>query len=215
VFPWLREHVEMFRGLRVPARFGHLVLLGVAALAGLGLARLRTRVAGRHPALARHLPALAGAALVLEYAMWPMTLVPVQTAPDAVALWLRAQPPGVVADLPLPRVPADLPAESLVSYQSTFHWRPLINGYSGYTPPSYLALWEPLASFPSEDAITLLRGRDVRYVLLREARYGAARFANLVQALGSRCDLTRDGPFADGASTVMVYTLHPPRKGCG
>jgi hypothetical protein len=215
VVPWLREHAALFRGLRVPARFGHLVLLGVSVLAGFGLARLRASLSTRRARLARMLPLVAGAVLTLEYLMWPMTLVPVQTAPDEASLWLRSQPPGVLADLPLPRVPSDLPGESLVGYRSTFHWRPMLNGYSGYTPATYLALWHPLASFPSPAAMTALRVRGVRYVAVREAGFGPARYEEIVRALRSRCDMDPAGPFSVGSSAVMMYTLQIGRPGCG
>jgi hypothetical protein len=215
LFPWLREHVDVFRGLRVPARFGHLVLLGVSVLAGFGLARLRGWLTVARRPLARAAPALVGAIIVVEYMMWPMALIPVQTRPDGVSLWLRSQGPGVVADLPMPTSILAMSSDARAAYRSTFYWRPIVNGYSGFAPTSYFQLWALLARFPDALSLSTLRLRGVSYVIVREAGYGPARYAGIVRALANRCDVAVAGPFPDGASAAMVYTLRPPRAGCG
>src|SRR3954447_7463030 len=43
LFPWLREHVPGYAGLRVPARFSMLVGLTLAVLSGYGAARILNR----------------------------------------------------------------------------------------------------------------------------------------------------------------------------
>jgi hypothetical protein len=214
LFPWLREHVEMFRGFRVPARFGHLVLLAVSVLAGLGLARLRNVVRVRRPVLTGVVTAAIGVAVVVEYLMWPLELVPVQTVPDAVSLWLHSQPAAVVAELPLPATTADMPAEARAAYRSTFYWRPIVNGYSGFYPSSYVELWAPLASFPDANSLAALRHRGVTCLVVRQSGYGAARYGAIVRALAQRCDVAAAGPFPDGPSESRVYTLLPPGTGC-
>jgi hypothetical protein len=215
LFPWLRDHVDLFRGLRVPARFGHLVLLGTSVLAGFGLARLRQFLARRRPPLAGAATAAVGFLVVLEYLMWPMALVPVQTAPDNVSLWLRSKPPGVVADLPLPRSTADIENDAKAAYRSTFNWRPLLNGYSGFYPSSYVELWAPVASFPDEASLTALHRRGVAYLVVRQAGFGAERYDAIVDRLALRCDVGSAGPFPDGATMAMIYTFVPRAKDCG
>ena len=207
VYPWLREHVDVFMGLRVPARFGHLVLLGTSVLAGLGLARLRRGILATHRTLAGGVACAVGAMVVAEYLMWPMALVPVQTAPDQLSRWLRSQPPGVVADLPLPRSTAEIANDAVAAYRSTFHWQRMVNGYSGFYPPSYVGLWESTASLPDDAALAALRRHGVTYVIVRQAGFETDRFAAIVARLGSRCDLKAVGPFTDGLSTAMVYTF--------
>ena len=60
----------------------------------------------------------------------------------------RQQPRGVVAEFPMP-MPDTLPGhEPRYAYMSTFHWMPLLNGYSGYYPPSYLTRLSSLRTFP-------------------------------------------------------------------
>ena len=215
LYPWLREHVGVFMGLRVPARFGHLVLLGASVLAGFGLARVRRRIPSAHRAAGGVAAWAVGTLVIAEYMMWPMSLVPVQTAPDEVSRWLRSAPPGIVAELPLPRTTADIGHDAVAAYRSTFHWQRILNGYSGFYPSLYVDLWSPAASFPDDASLTALRGHGAAYVVVREAGFGAARFAAIVGLLASRCDVTGAGPFPDGSSAAMIYTFVPGAEGCG
>ena len=215
IYPWLREHVGVFLGLRVPARFGHLVLLGASVLAGFGLARVRRRFDSTHQAAAAVAAWAVGALVVAEYMMWPLSLVPVQTRPDEVSRWLRSAPPGVVAELPLPRTTADIGHDAVAAYRSTFHWQRLLNGYSGFYPASYVDLWGPAASFPDAGSLAAIRGHGAAYFVVREADFGAERFAAVVNRLASRCDVTGAGPFPDGSSAAMIYTFVPGAGECG
>jgi len=214
LYPFLREHIDVFMGLRVPARFGHLVLLGTSVMAGFGLARLNRRLERLRPRLAGAANWTIGALVVGEYFMWPMALVPVQTVPDDASLWLRSQPPGIVADLPLPRSTADIANDARAAYRSTFHWQPLLNGYSGFYPASYVDLWAPVASFPDDRSLAALRGRGVSYLLVRQAGFGADGYVVAVDRLARRCDVRGAGPFPDGSSTTMIYVVARHGEGC-
>ena len=57
-------------------------------------------------------------------------------------------------------------------YFSTFHWARLINGYSGFSPDSYIKLQyslEPI--FPSDAAVDMLRQRGVTHLTINCAMY--------------------------------------------
>ena len=78
--------------------------------------------------------------------------------------------PGAVVELPLPAPPVEWHENTLYLLNSTVHWRPIVNGYSGFVPPSYYARRVDLASFPADDAIAVLRNLGVRYAVVhREA----------------------------------------------
>lgn len=51
-------------------------------------------------------------------------------------------------------------------YFSVYHWHPLVNGYSGYNPPSYEEIIQKLHGFPSEEGAKYLSAIGVRRVVL-------------------------------------------------
>jgi hypothetical protein len=51
-------------------------------------------------------------------------------------------------------------------YFSTFHWKDLLNGYSGYFPPSYPQAQYLLSHFPSSATLDFLEELGIRYVIV-------------------------------------------------
>ena len=105
-------------------------------------------------------------------------------------------------------LPDSLPGhEARYAYMSTFHWMPLLNGYSGYYPPSYLALIGNLRHFPDEHAVTLLRGRGTRYVVVHTSLYPPDRSAEILTQVLSSPQLAQLGSFHDGVGAAVVFGL--------
>ncbi len=52
-------------------------------------------------------------------------------------------------------------------FEGMVHWRPMVNGYSGVLPNSYLELVSVMQSFPDARSLNYLRGRHVDYVFIR------------------------------------------------
>ena len=77
-------------------------------------------------------------------------------------------------------------AEFTYLYFSTFHWQTLVNGQSGWLPPSYLDLLEEEKDFPSEKSIAYLRQRGVEYIGVHGAFYDPKKFAEVIAALDAR-----------------------------
>jgi hypothetical protein len=128
----LLEVVPGLSSVRLPLRFRVVVQLGLALLAGLGLARLTTRRSawvGWSAALAATFAAL------WTFALPPLPLHPELTG-DAVPApyrWLASHRDGRA----LLEVPGgDFPVMARRMYFSTYHWLPMIGGYSGYPPAS-------------------------------------------------------------------------------
>jgi hypothetical protein len=205
----LQNHVSAYRGLRVVARIGAVVLMLIAILAGYGVARLLAQVPRR--SLARISVVALGVVLVAEYLMWPMRLEAVETRPGEVYRWLQAQPPGVVAEFPMPapwKKPFELGLhESRFSYNSTFTWRPIVNGYSGFWPPSYITLIHEVEDFPADHALRALARRGVDYLILHERFYSRDRYLAVTNALATRSDVSSFGPFTEGPFEVRAYRL--------
>lgn len=132
--------------LRVPARFAMLVALFLAVLSGLGLAAL----ARRWPRVGTSVALVAGLAFLAEGAAVPITV-----NQRGYAEGLRPPEPGPIrqgrdtplvyrhlAALPDGTVVVEFPFGALVYevrylFYSTTHWKPLVNGFSGFFPPSY------------------------------------------------------------------------------
>ena len=49
----------------------------------------------------------------------------------------------------------DIAREPMYMYFSTFHWHPLVNGYSGFSPKSYQDLIRAMADFPDDDTLRI------------------------------------------------------------
>src|SRR5262249_989613 len=141
-YPMLYRYIPTLRSLRVPARFDLILNLALGALASFGLLALRA-----HPGrVATFAGAAAIAFIALESASSPA--LGAVAGPSLADRWLVTQPRGVVVELPVPRLEAMWPTrESRYMYEGTVHWLPMVNGYSGFFPPSYLELLAVMSKF--------------------------------------------------------------------
>jgi hypothetical protein len=144
-------HVPGFDGLRVPARYGMLVMVFLSIAAGFGAAEIERVVAKKVPgpffggliillagffAVAESFAApivLNGTGPEADYATPPSLMLTGDHAPP-VYRYLKTLPSQtVVAEFPLGQWTYEL----RYIFYSTVHWHPLINGYSGTFPLSY------------------------------------------------------------------------------
>jgi hypothetical protein len=154
--------------LRAPARFGSLVLVALAVLAAFGAATLTARLGRRGW--------LAGVAIlavvVAEASLRPLPTRPAPIAPMPVDRWLATLPADVVIlELPVPPASALWGHETSHQVRSIFHWRRLVNGYSGFLPTTYANTLVDMETFPDERSIARLRRLDVDYVVVRRANF--------------------------------------------
>ena len=162
--------VPGFDFIRVPSRFTLLTVLSLAVLAGLGLERLLLSVGANRRRL---LAPLLIAMLLVEFAAFPLDAPPYTTEIPPIDRWIAGEAersgPFAVVELPVPD-PRDSVAaarlHSLYMLHSTVHWQGLVNGYSGFTPPSHDALFRKLVNFPNEASLDALERMGVRYVVI-------------------------------------------------
>lgn len=208
-YPWLRR-LPPYRGLRVPARFGMVTLLCVALLAAIGAANL-----------ARHLGALAvapwlAAALLAAIGAEHASTHPVREMPrraPPVYQWLATLPPGVIVHAPLPTLDALPGVEADYQYFAQYHRHRLLNGNSGFYPPTYAQLLEWTAAFPDDRALDAMRAAGAEYLLVHAQYFPSpAAFAAVIDALEVRDGLAPVTASEDEGGVVRVYRLEPPAR---
>jgi len=148
--------------LRTPNRLGVVVIFALAVIAGFGvrhLARGRAWLA----------PLLLGALVIELWAPWPLhDMLPV---PKAYTL-LGNLPRGAVVELPFEYRRMEFHQHTKPMLMSTFHWQPLVNGYSDYIPPDFEAIAGPINEFPDRGSFDIMHARQVRYVIWKVREYG-------------------------------------------
>jgi hypothetical protein len=160
------ETIPVFSFIRAPSRFGIGVPLGLAVLMAIAIDALSRRGRAWRLALAAA-PALVAA----ELAVVPLPLDHMPPVP-AVYRSLAAQPYGAVAEFPF-YGGRQVEFNAVYMVFSTYHWQPLVNGYSDNYPPDFTDLASTLASFPSFEAFHALRERQTRYIIIHYPRYSA------------------------------------------
>jgi hypothetical protein len=165
------EHVHglvpLFWAVRVQAHMGQVVLLALALLAGFGAWRLRAWWGRRRGwiVVAAGLVVLINAEALRAPIPW-RTFTGIPRIYDALA----AEPRAVVAELPMYDRGAVF-ANARYMFDSTRHWHPILNGYSGFTPPSYLDTEAAVRPFPGFSALEALRARGVTHIVVHEAAF--------------------------------------------
>ncbi len=211
VYGWLYGVFPPMQGLRAAARFGNLFLLGMSALAGFGLAEVRAKAgqgtgvpnSGRfRPRSAMALAAVIIAAANIEALRAPFDYRRFTGIPNVYTL-LVDEPRVVLAEVPFyPRQAAFENGEYVLN--STAHWRPLMNGYSGHTPASYAAYADVFWYFPREHAIEGMRRAGVTHVMVHPDRFGHEG-DDVIRQLDGRRDFELMGA---GAHGLRLYRLH-------
>jgi hypothetical protein len=197
----------VFRAIRVPARGMVLFHLGLAVLAAWGVTLLRRRLRRR---AAR--AGVAAAALVLtaiEYRASPIEFSAVDPQPAPVYRWLAGvEVPGAILEWP---IGFDWDAEH--ELRSTAHWKRLVNGYSGFSPPLYDELKSLSEKQPVPDGIwEKLREIGTALLVLHPhesdglARLNYARAARRALASGK---LSMIGAFPHSGGRDFVFSIAP------
>ncbi len=161
--PYYRFLVEsfgpVFRSIRAPSRGIVLFDLGLAVLAAWGLADL---LRGRARWMRLAGAAAAVAVIGFEYRAFPVVVRPVDPRAPAAERWLAtAEFSGGVAEWPLGTW-----YDQEHEFRSTAHWKPILNGASGFSPRSYDVLSAALAKDPIPDGVWDLLGQRRATLLL-------------------------------------------------
>ncbi|MBC7262810.1 MAG: hypothetical protein H5T64_00455 [Chloroflexi bacterium] len=153
-----------FNLMRVWARFGVIAGLSVAVLAGVGLASLLERVTR-----GRWLVAVVAIGMVLiDFAVLPYPLGWCEVRAQTTAQWLAAQD----GDFVVMRLPTHYALRGSSLYDTITHGKRIAYGYGTFFPQGFEEERETLDSFPSPESLEVMRGWDVRYVLVGSQAFG-------------------------------------------
>ena len=172
--------VPLLHSVRVVSRFGFLAIFAVAVLAGFGAAELRRRVSERTWRVLG--PAMAIVA-ALELYPGPLELTRFEGIPRIYAS-IRDLKGVRAVEMPFYGGIASF-RQANYMLNSTRHWQPILNGYSGvHTLPYQQFLVERLADFPSPLSMATLRGLGVTHVFVHADEVGPQTVASLENAAG-------------------------------
>lgn len=160
-----------FQAMRVPARFGFMVVLAASVLAALGFLRACTYLNAR-PGFRRLKPPACQAVLALfclglftlELGFKPLPLVRIQTGYEVpeVYRWLATKK----LNGPIVELPFGLWEDYRYTYFSTYHWLPIVNGSTGFLPPTYSQIASKMKTLPSRKAVESLSAIGVTGLVL-------------------------------------------------
>ena len=194
----LYQVVPLLQAVRAPVRFGYLVVIGIALLAAFGAVEVRRRLPpGRWPKVAAVLLLLA----VIEPLAAPLGFQPFTGIP-AIYGTLAAEEHAVVAEMPFPPSRAIF-MNARYMLNSTRHFKPLLNGYSGFVPSSYYEHYAAVGRFPSEESIAALERLGITHLVVHLDAYDAEAAARLQETPVLR-EIAREPP-------IVLYRLRGER----
>jgi hypothetical protein len=149
-----------------------------------------------------------GLVACFEVSLPSMSFVPVPTERSQQRWigWLKqhTDPTSIIAHVPFPIGPSvrDYEEEAWAMYWSLFHERRIVNGYSGFFPPSYLELKSHMQSFPDDRSFASLRSRGVTHIVASQSFVERSKLLSESTA-SEQLELT----FHDEVAQVSVFRL--------
>jgi hypothetical protein len=188
-YPVLHRTIPLFQAVREGSHIAQIVVMLLAVVAGFGAAAVGRRWSNR-----RTWPAAAVALCVavnVEALRAPLGYQPFEGIP-AIYDELADTPGAVVVELPF------FPGSAFFHnapymLNSTRHWRPLLNGYSGFRPASYEDSFKAAAGFPEERSLAALHELGVTHVVVHGELTGPA-LVKLLEGVPSLELLGASGP---------------------
>jgi len=172
-YNYFYEYIPGFKSMRAPVRWGVMVTFSLSILAGYGLNKLIN-----HKSNAKRFTIflLCILLILLESIYVPLGYgtAPLGKNIPEVYNWLSNETSDfAIVELPMIYVDQiqsgiDLYKNTKYMYYSTYHWKKLVNGYSGFTPENYIKIVNTIKSFPSNESIELLHSLGIKYVIVHK-----------------------------------------------
>ncbi len=205
IYEWIRTVIVPYRGLRAPARASILVFLAIAGLAAYGYLRLVHR---RSKAMVNAGAVAVTLLLLAEYRTHLGSWLTLPDQPAQVYRWLATQPRVVVAEVPFAEPNGlDRIYDGLYMFNSTYHWQPIVNGYSGFFPRSFMELAHEMEQFPDNRSIAYLKNRGVDIIVVHGRLLGTARYGEITGTLLRHPELEATAQFDEPGGTDMAFRI--------
>jgi hypothetical protein len=161
-FAALHAHIPALGAIRCYSRAGQMALVAMGVLAGYGAARLLTLQ--RTARAAALIGSMLIAATNVEALRAPLRYREFQGIP-AVYDRLRDEPYAVVIELPFYNRRVFF-GNAIYMLNATRHRHPIVNGYSGFAPPSFNAIARAVSMFPEDGALEYMHKLGVTHVVV-------------------------------------------------
>jgi hypothetical protein len=206
LYPILLRYIPPLAGLRAPGRMGIFVLVTLGVLAAYGMVRVQDWFRSGSIRLRRAVPVIVCCLLAVEYMTTPVLTRRLPTEPPSIYQWLGRLPrPTLVVEFPI------LHPDPLYMYFQTMHWQPMLNGYSGFRPASYIEMAARMErSFPDDRTVDELRRRGVRAIIVHRNLYPDTQltdYTRIIQALAFRTDVEFVATWKDHVGEARAYLL--------
>jgi hypothetical protein len=203
-YPGLYEHLLPIRGMRVPARVSAILAISLAVLGGFGARRLINRGRTARGQTSVFALLVLGVAIDLHPVL---DLQHVWPEPPPVYAAIASDPRAVLAEIPFKTNVPEVIDNIQYMYFSLWHWRPMVNGYSGFTTLASQELQRAAADFPAPGAIAALKARGATHVTVNCAFLVGGGCEAMIASLDGRPDFRRLAAGRWEGSAVVLYEL--------
>lgn len=182
------KYVPGFDSMRVPSRLNIIVMLSLSVLAGYGLNKL---IKTKNKSKKILISSLFVIIVISESLYIPLGVAITPTGeeiPD-VYKWLSNET-GDFAIVELPTgyfttTGNNLHYDTKYMYYSTYHWKKLVNGYSGFFPPKYIEILDELQTFPSNESINVLKSLEVEYIIIHSNEFAEDKWNDMKKEIAN------------------------------
>jgi len=111
---------------------------------------------------------------------------------------LRTEKHAVIVEIPMWPPPVFF-GNGTYMVNSTRHWKPMLNGYSGFRPQSYDDVFEHLKKFPDVESLSALKARGVTHIVIHKGAVSQSSI-DAIAHFASMQLMASDGP-------IEIYRL--------
>ena len=176
---YLYNYFPGFDSMRVPSRINILVMLSLSVLAGYGLHKL---LSNKSSTLKILVTLFFSIVIIFEsYVPFGVDITPVGDDIPDVYKWLSNESGDfAIVELPTGNISENsFDYDTKYMYYSTYHWKKLVNGYSGFFPPKYFEILEELQTFPSKESIHILKSLEIKYIIIHSGTLDQYRWNDM------------------------------------